>query len=124
MSALRLALLWIVLLALFFCTMRYVLAQHNHERGHNDYLGWSSAKVNNCCNNDDCGILDETDLRETPAGTEINISGQWCPVEPRHYLIRGKSPDWNAAHACIRKTPIANQSPCERLLCFAGRGGV
>jgi hypothetical protein len=102
-----------------------VWAQHNHARGHNDYLGWSSGKINNCCNNDDCGTLKDDEVRETATGTQVLIAGEWCPVLREHYITRGKSPDWNATHACVGKTPYYTaMPPCERLLCFSGKGGV
>ena len=121
-----------VLLVILAVTLAFMfaaqpsLAQHNHERHHSDYLDWSSTKTRSCCNNDDCGILRDHDFRETAAGPEVRIANQWCPVLQEHYLIRGKSPDWNATHACIRKlsTLNAHEPPCARLLCFAGRGGV
>lgn len=100
-------------------------AQHNHDRHHSDYLNWSSGKVSNCCNSDDCGALNDDEMRETSSGTEVLIAGQWCPVLRQHYLTRGKSPDWNSAHACVGKNPYwLDKPPCERLFCFSGKGGV
>ena len=101
-------------------------AQHNHERGHDAYQSWSSRKVANCCSNRDCGVLRADETRETNAGTQVKIDGQWCPVLREHYIVKGHSPDWNASHACIRpQYPNAPQTdPCERLLCFSGKGGV
>jgi hypothetical protein len=65
------------------------LGQHNHSRGHSDYAGWSSGKVSNCCNNDDCGELadDEFDdeFKDGPDGPQVLIDGQWCPVKREHY---------------------------------------
>lgn len=101
------------------------LAQHNHERGHNDYLGWASGVTTNCCNNQDCGLLKDDEVRDTTTGTQVKIDGQWCPVERRHYITKGKSPDWNVSHACIkRRDYFPDMAPCDRLLCFSGRGGV
>lgn len=96
------------------------LAQHNHGAGHNDYLGWSSQKVANCCNNQDCGALNDDEVRETQTGPEVRIGDQWCPVLRQHYLVRGKSPDWNTPHACVRKY---GEAGCERLLCYTPKGG-
>lgn len=109
------------------------LAQHNHGAGHNDYKGWATPTIADCCNNRDCGSMHDDDVRDSAKGTEIKIEGQWCPVLPKHYITKGKSPDWNKSHACVR--PKANgcdeggcyedtTSPCERLLCFGGKGGV
>jgi hypothetical protein len=96
-------------------------AQHNHERGHADYSSWSSKKTGNCCNNDDCGNLEDNEWRETDHGDEIRISGQWCPVKQEHYLVKGKSPDWTKAHACVAKgADHMYSNPCNRLLCFTG----
>src|SRR5215212_2267506 len=98
-------------------------AQHNHMRGHNSYETWASLKTENCCNNMDCGELRDGEWRETAKGTEVQISGQWCPVLPEHTIIRGKSPDWTRAHACVQpdvKYSTGRKTPCERLLCFSG----
>lgn len=97
-----------------------VMAQHNHAAGHNDYRQWSSQKVRDCCNNLDCGSLNDDEWREGPDGPEILIEGQWCPVKQEHFLVRGKSPDGEHAHACVRKGPNVTQPPCDRLLCFVG----
>lgn len=121
----------LLLCALSSCgSLTPVLAQHNHAAGHNDYQGWASEVTANCCNNQDCGSLHDEDVRESVAGTEIRIEGQWCPVLPKHYIKRGRSPDWNKSHACIRPkyvdddgTPM-DEPPCGRLLCFGGKGGV
>lgn len=110
----------------FMLAAKPSLAQHNHDRHHSDYLDWSSTKVRSCCDHQDCGVMHEHDVRESATGPEVRIADQWCPVLQEHYLIRGRSPDWNAVHACIRKltTLNAHEPPCVRLLCFAGRGGV
>lgn len=99
--------------------------QHDHAQGHNEYQNWASKKTGNCCNNDDCGVLKDEEIRETTTGPEVAIDGLWCPVRPEHYIIRGKSPDWNKPHACIgKKSATYPVPPCERLLCYSGRGGV
>lgn len=116
----------LIVVVLFFVALgKAARAQHSHERHHNDYLNWSSGKTANCCNNDDCGVLHDRDLRDSAAGAEVWIAGRWCPVLREHYLTRGKSPDWNAPHACIQKLNAHNVGapPCSRLLCFAGKGG-
>jgi len=108
-------------------------AQHNHERHHSDYQSWASGVTKNCCDNQDCGVLLDDEVRDIAAGTEVKIDDQWCPVQRKHYLVKGKSPDWNNSHACIQKKTAScdeggcyedTRSPCERLLCFAGKGGV
>jgi hypothetical protein len=73
------------------------LAQHNHAQGHADYSGWASAKTSNCCNNQDCGDLDDNEWREGKNGTEILVLDTWCPLLQEHYIIKGKSPNWESA---------------------------
>ena len=97
------------------------LAQHEHARGHDDYAAWASGKTGHCCNDQDCGALADDEWREAGAGPEIRIAGEWCPVRREHFIIRGRSPDWNVAHACVLKNE--HVPACERLLCFAGKGG-
>jgi hypothetical protein len=113
-----------LLLFVLLCTFP-AAAQHQHAQGHGEYQDWASQKTGNCCNNDDCGTLDDPEVRETTTGTEIAIDGQWCPVTPQHYIIKGKSPDWTKAHACVqKKSAYSSPNPCERLLCYSGPGGV
>ena len=115
---------YIVLLALWFIAVYAIpaKAQHNHERGHNDYQGWASGKTPNCCNNMDCGTLKSDEVMQGPSGPLVKIDGEWCPVLPQHYVIKGKSPDWNSPHACINHSPALQG--CNKLLCFMGQGGV
>lgn len=106
--------------------MRGVRAQDRHHQGHNDYLNWSSGVTENCCNSTDCRYLEDNEVRESSAGTLINIGGQWCPVEQKHRIKKGQSPDWSKYHACVQ--PDVNYSagkkaPCDRLLCFVTKGG-
>jgi hypothetical protein len=65
-----------------------------------------------CCNDDDCGAIRDDEWRETTTGTEILIRGRWCQVEKEQFIYRGKSPDWNVAHACIFGKP---PNKCDRL---------
>jgi hypothetical protein len=112
---------WIVIVLALVATE--AAAQHNHARGHNDYATWASRKTGDCCNNMDCGALNMEEWRETAEGTEVRISGEWCPVLPQHFLIRGKSPDWSQAHVCVQPDvnySTGRKSACERLLCFSG----
>lgn len=112
---------WVLGAIVFALAIAQSRAQHNHAAGHGDYLNWSSRKVQNCCDNRDCGALTDDEVQETPNGTQVRIAGEWCPVLGMHYLTRGKSPDWNVAHACVSQNTYAQ--PCERLLCFTGKGG-
>ena len=112
------------LLACYMAGLRGAWSQEHHQH-HNVYQNWSSLKTSNCCNNDDCGTLDLTDVRETKSGTEVRVGVEWCPVLREHFIIRGRSPDWTVPHACINKKPYASfTSVCDRLLCFAGTGGI
>jgi hypothetical protein len=101
-------------------------AQHNHPDGHSEYENWQSGVTDNCCNNKDCGFLKDDEVRETPQGTEVFVhvpdqEPKWCPVQRLHYITRGKSPDWNRAHACIIQSG-SYADECQRLLCFSGKG--
>lgn len=93
-----------------------------HAQGHDEYKTWTSRRMpGGCCSNQDCAPLKPEQWRESETGTEVEIEGQWCPVKHEHFLTRGKSPNWEVAHACIRpRYPGSNVAPCERLLCFAG----
>jgi len=120
----RNTLLRLVLFAIVVMFPLTVVAQHNHSEGHPDYSTWESKKTSNCCSDQDCGDLNEDEIRETPTGTEVIVKGGWCPVKPEHYLIKGKSPDWNKPHACINNSPNASYAnDCDRLLCFVPKGG-
>ena len=120
-----LAALWLALVPAACGTTMPALAQHDHARHHGEYRNWSSGKVGNCCNDDDCGTVRDDELRQSPSGTEIRIAGEWCPVLREHFLTSGKSPDWQSAHACVGKTEYwLSRPPCERLLCFVGTGGL
>lgn len=68
-------------------------------------------------------MIPDADVREGASGTEIKIDGEWCPVRREHYITRGKSPDWNTAHACILRPYLTTAPTCDRLLCFTGKGG-
>ncbi len=105
-----------------------VLVQHNHSEGHPDYLNWASGRTSNCCNEKDCGDLDESEVRETPTGTEVlvHVQGQkekWCPVLKEHFITKGKSPDWSKPHACIIQSGWVLDE-CQRFVCYAGKGGI
>jgi hypothetical protein len=100
-------------------------AQHDHARGHSEYQNWASRKTGNCCDDKDCGILDDDQVRETTTGPEVKVRGKWCRVLPEHFIIKGRSPDWNKPHACINyDVRTSYGDDCERLLCYSGRGGT
>ncbi len=103
-------------------------AQHNHSEGHADYKEWESGRTWNCCNENDCGDINDDEIRETPTGTEVLVQAadnapKWCPVTKQHFLTHGKSPDWNKPHACIIKSG-SYADECMRFLCFVPKGGV
>ena len=114
------------LCALLSCLLASpAFAQHDHARGHNEYQNWASKKTGNCCDDKDCGILNDDQVRETTTGPEVKVRGKWCRVLPEHFIIKGKSPDWNKPHACVNydfRTTYADD--CDRLLCYSGRGGT
>lgn len=121
------ALIALVTLALAFSMlfMRGARAQEHH-RYHNSYQNWSSEVTNNCCNSQDCSDIPEERIKESSAGTSIEISGQWCAVEQKHRITRGQSPDWSKYHACLQPDvsyTAGKKPPCERLLCFVTKGG-
>ena len=118
-----LIILVLVCIALHIALISVAFGQHNHAQGHADYQGWSSTKTGNCCDNRDCGVIADSDIREINTGRQIKINGEWCPILREHYIIRGKSPDWNVFHACINRNINWTGDPCQRLLCFSGKGG-
>ena len=93
----------------------------SHALGHDEYRNWGSERAWNCCNNEDCRALADDEWRETKTGTEVRIKGKWCPVQKQHFIFKGKSPDWNVAHACIVGENYYSTGVCDRLLCFMGR---
>jgi len=97
--------------------------EHRHALGHGEYTDWASKKTNNCCNNEDCHYLTESDFRETADGTELKVGNKWCPVKEEHFVIRGRSPDWSRLHACINNY-TSYQDQCDRILCFMRDGGL
>jgi hypothetical protein len=102
------------------------LAQHNHSEGHPDYQSWASGRTEYCCNEEDCGDLNEDEVREGVSGKEVLVHARtheptWCPVRPEHYIIKGKSPDWGKSHACVNHKSTYSD-PCAALLCFSGKG--
>lgn len=98
--------------------------EHRHALGHGDYTEWQSGKTLNCCNNEDCHYLAESDFRETAEGTELKVRGKWCAVKQEHFVIKGKSPDWSRLHACINENTSMYPDDCERILCFMRDSGT
>ena len=99
-------------------------AQEHHALHHAYYQNWVNKQDRGCCNNQDCGELQAENERATASGVEVRIDGQWCPVQPHHYLKQGNAPDWSTSHLCVQKySAIANASPCQRLLCYQPKPG-
>lgn len=90
---------------------------------HDPYSDWRNKRGNDCCHGQDCAALKFEDIEaDKQSGTvlRIKVRGQWCPVAEWMTLARGKSPDWSADHACIRKNAVFS-NPCDALICFAGK---
>jgi hypothetical protein len=109
----------VVFLLLFFVVAMLtgiVRAQNaDHDRGHEMYKWWQSKNTGNCCNNEDCRPLRPDEWTEDESGYHVRVSSRlWCPVERKHFLTRGRSPDITVAHVCI----AGNLTDCNRLLCF------
>ena len=99
-------------------------AQENHHLHHAYYQNWVNKQDRGCCNNQDCGELQAENERATASGVEVRIDGEWCPVQPHHYLKRGNAPDWSTSHLCVQKySAMANASACQRLLCYQPKPG-
>ena len=99
-------------------------AQENHHLHHAYYQNWVNKQDRGCCNNQDCGELQAENERATASGVEVRIDGEWCPVQPHHYLKRGNAPDWSTSHLCVQKySATANAGACQRLLCYQPKPG-
>jgi hypothetical protein len=97
-------------------------SQQNHHHHHVDYQNWVNQVGEGCCNNQDCGTLNEADERTQSGVLEVRIEGAWCPVLSKHYLRRGNAPDATTAHVCVwHQASRPGQGPCERMLCYQPR---
>jgi hypothetical protein len=99
------------------------VAQEHHGRHHAHYQNWVNKADKGCCNNQDCGELRSENERTTAAGVEVKVAGEWCPVQPHHYLKRGNAPDWSTAHVCIQTYNAPSGKACDRLLCYQPKPG-
>lgn len=114
----------VILLALL---LLYPLAhaQDGHAVYHENYYnGWVNKLDKGCCNNLDCGKLADSDERTDRGILEVRIMGEWCPIQPYHYLKKGNVPDASVSHVCIQKSPAPFTSPCARLLCYQPKPGA
>lgn len=117
---LAIALWLLILVLLLFYTLAAARAQHDHAQHHAFYQNWENKDGKGCCNNQDCGTLAAENERERDGRIEVRVEGEWCRVEPRHYLRTGNAPDWSSAHVCVRRNfkGVVPQHPCARLLCY------
>ncbi len=97
--------------------------QSNHAQHHATYQNWVNKSNKACCNDHDCGTLRDEDERTVGGVLSVRIEGQWCPVLPHHYLMRGNVPDASVSHVCVQKHSLPGQSTCDRLLCFQPKPG-
>jgi hypothetical protein len=100
-------------------------AQQHHELGHAYYRNWVNQQGTGCCNNQDCGELADTDVKEDREVTEVRIEGEWCRIQPWMYLKAGNAPNWATNHVCVVKDSqwLTDRRPCSRLLCFQPKPG-
>lgn len=92
---------------------------------HDIYHSWINKAGQGCCNNLDCRPLADGDERQTAAGVEVRVEGQWCPVLAHHYLQKGNAPDWSSSHVCVQRPYVPGAtSACSRLLCYQPRPGI
>jgi hypothetical protein len=122
----RLIVLAIIVIILFLLAL-YPLAnaQEHHERHHAYYQNWVNGNGGGCCNDQDCGELADADERTTGGKLEVRIEGQWCEVQPWHYLKRGNAPNAASAHVCVQRNYSGTKgSECDRLLCYQPRPGI
>lgn len=106
----------------FLVLMKAAGGQENHHRHHANYQNWVNKANEGCCNNQDCGELDEKNERTTNGFLEVFIEGQWCPVLAKHYLKNGNVPNASTSHVCVWSEAMRpGLSPCERLLCYQPR---
>ncbi len=101
-------------------------AQHNHAPGHPNYQNWVNQKGTGCCNNQDCGEIDDANVRQDGAAVEVRVDDEWCPVRDWMYLKSGNAPNWATAHVCVvpDSLTLADRRPCARLLCFQPKPGT
>lgn len=122
---------WLVVYLLAFLVFApKVMGEEGHELHHPVYVDWVSKEGRSCCNNQDCRPLKDSEVRYVDGQPEMKIEASWCPVQPKHYLKTGKSPDWEKAHGCVQLVvnyeyapATKDESPCWRLLCFTPKGG-
>lgn len=102
------------------------LAQQRHEVGHPQYRNWVNQKEISCCNDNDCGEINDADVRAFGDETQVRIDGQWCPIQSWMYLKSGNAPNWAANHVCVvpDNAWLPDRRPCARLRCFQPNPGT
>jgi hypothetical protein len=99
-------------------------AQHNHAQGHDVYRNWVNQQDTGCCNNQDCGEIDDQDVKDDGSTVEVRIEGEWCVIRPWMYTKKGNAPNGDVNHACVlHKDNFDSRSPCQRLICFQPKTG-
>lgn len=105
-------------MAFLVCAFALAFAQ-DHHRHHAFYQNWINLDGKGCCNNRDCGELRANDEREVSGVLQVRVEGEWCSVEPRHYLKNGNVPNASVSHACvIPQTAEPKLGPCARFICY------
>lgn len=120
LTLLRFILLALVVLIVMVGTSRAQGMHKGHEHFHDDfYSKWTTAEGNSCCNsktrhaNGDCGPLDQSRVRTSDQGIEVQIEGEWVTVDAekvRPYF----APDFSS-HLCHRGKSV---------LCLVIGGGM
>lgn len=114
----------LALLAALLLWVPPAAAQEHHAAGHPVYKNWQNKIGNWCCNNQDCGELLDSEVRESGDHTEVWVAAgkKWCPVQSWMMLKSGNTPNWDANHACVAKN--SNPDPCAWLICFQPKPGT
>lgn len=115
----------IIILLVLFLLYPLARAQDGHAMYHATYYsGWINKGGAGCCNDEDCGRLADADERVSNGVLEVRILGEWCRIQPHHYLKQGNVPDASVSHVCVRKNTLYQSlHPCARLLCYQPRPG-
>ena len=113
------------LLAAMLAMPAWAHEAHHHDDTRTNYSNWTNGLDKGCCNNQDCGIAKDEDVKYA-SKIEVKIAGKWCPVLAHHYLKKGGVSNANFSHVCVQVAYPTDEygnnlpqgDPCERLLCF------
>lgn len=108
-----------------FIFINVAFAQIGHDLYHSTYMNWTNNAGQGCCNNRDCGIVQDEDVQTINGMLHVFIRGvggavgqsSWCPVRIQHYLKSGNAPDWSHHHACV-SDHYKGATPCAQFICF------